>query len=31
MDGMKLIHGDYVFIMDADLSHHVSTHIRNDF
>ena len=23
MDGLKLVRGDFVFLMDADLSHHV--------
>ncbi len=25
MDGLKLATGDFVFLMDADLSHHVSS------
>lgn len=24
MDGLKLVRGAFVFLMDADLSHHVS-------
>ena len=27
MDGLNLVRGDFIFLMDADLSHHVSSWI----
>ena len=27
MDGLNLVRGDFIFLMDADLSHHVSNWI----
>ena len=30
MDGLKLIRGEFVFLMDADLSHHVRRRVVID-